>query len=241
MTTPAPDWTASQVLAYLESLNNADNIAGMARFGIVTDRAIGVSNNELRKIARQIKRNHQRALALFDSGVREARLLASYTAEPRKLSIETARAWTNTFNSWEIVDGVSDLFVDAGVWRDLIPEFAADEREFVRRTAFAMIVWVSVHLKKEPDETVLSYLPLIAEHASDPRNFVKKAVNWALRSIGKRNFACNGPALELAQRLASSSDKTERWNGKDAVRELTSPAVMAKLQAISDKTFQATK
>ncbi|MCD2171581.1 DNA alkylation repair protein [Rhizobium sp. C4] len=214
-----PASSVADIVATLKSLGNATNVAGMARFGIETSTALGISTDDMRRIARLIKKDHARALDLWRSDIREARLLAAMTAEPRKLSLEQAWSWAGDFNSWEVVDTVSDLFVESGHWPVLIPEFAADEREFVRRTAFSMMAWAAVHLKKEPDAHILAFLPLIERHAGDPRNFVKKAVNWALRQIGKRNVACREPAWALAERLAASKDKTERWVGKDAVRE----------------------
>jgi 3-methyladenine DNA glycosylase AlkD len=229
MNEPNPAWNAAQVIAYLKSQRDETNIEGMGRFGIDTETALGISNTVLRAIGRNIKRNHDRALELWASGIREARLLAAFTAEPKKMTADIARAWAAEFNSWEIVDGVSDLFADAKLQDPLIAEFAADDREFVRRTAFAMMAWSAVHMKKEPDATLLAWLPLIEKHAGDPRNFVKKAVNWALRQIGKRNMACHGPALELSERLAASDDKTKRWIGRDAVKELTSEKVAAKI------------
>jgi len=231
MDEPSPSSTTEQILVYLKAQRDEANIDGMARFGIVTDTALGISNTTLRAIGRRIKRNHARALELWDTGIREARLLAAFTAEPRKMTAGTARAWAADFNSWEIVDGVADLFADAGLHDPLIAEFAADEREFVRRTAFSMMAWGAVHMKKEPDATVLAWLPLIEQHAGDPRNFVKKAVNWALRQIGKRNGDCHNPALALAETLAASGDKTRRWIGKDAVRELTDPRIVEKTMA----------
>ena len=230
MDQPAPSWTADQVIGYLKSLRDETNIEGMGRFGIDTGTALGISNTTLRAIGRRIKRDHARSLELWASGIREARLLAAFTAEPKKMTADIARAWAAEFNSWEIVDGVSDLFADSGLNEPLIAEFAADDREFVRRTAFAMIAWSAVHMKKEPDEAVLRWLPLIERHAGDPRNFVRKAVNWALRQIGKRSLVCHGPALELAERLAASDDKTKRWIGKDAVKELAGEKVLAKFK-----------
>lgn len=214
-----PGSDTAEVVAHLRSLRNEANIAGMARFGIVTDTALGITTDDMRKIARAIKKDHARALALWQTGLRDARLLAAFTAEPRKLSLQEARDWASDFNSWEIVDSVADLFVESGHWPVLIQEFAADEREFVRRTAFSMMAWAAVHLKKEPDEHILAFLPLIERHATDPRNFVRKAVNWALRQIGKRSPACRGPAWTLAGALAESADRTARWIGKDASRE----------------------
>lgn len=216
----SPASSAADILAHLESLRSEHNIAGMARFGIVTGHALGISNTELRKIARLVRRNHERALALFESGIREARLLAAYTEEPHRISVAQARHYASLFHSWEMVDGWADVLASAGHGPLLIPEFAADEREFVRRMAFAMIAWSAVHLKKEPDQRFIALLPLIEEHAGDPRNFVRKAVNWALRQIGKRSSTCHAPALALAERLSTSPDKTARWIGKDAVREM---------------------
>jgi 3-methyladenine DNA glycosylase AlkD len=210
---------AAEVIAYLKGLRNEANIAGMDRFGIVTDMALGISTGDLRAIARVIRRDHVRARVLWASGLREARLLAAFTAEPKQLTLDEARDWAGSFNSWEIVDSVSDLFVASGHWPVLIAEFAADEREFVRRTAFSMMAWVAVHLKKEPDAHILDFLPLIEAHSSDPRNFVRKAVNWALRQIGKRNAICREPAWKLAETLAATDDRTARWIGKDALRE----------------------
>lgn len=229
MEEPNPAWNANQVIEYLQSQRDESNIEGMGRFGIDTETALGISNTTLRAIGRKIKRNHDRAIELWASGIREARLLAAFTAEPKRITAEIARRWAAEFNSWEIVDGVSDLFADAKLQDPLIAEFAGDEREFVRRTAFAMMAWSAVHMKKEPDAILLDWLPLIETHAGDSRNFVKKAVNWALRQIGKRSVTCHGPALTLARRLAESDDKTKRWIGKDAVKELTGEKVLAKL------------
>jgi 3-methyladenine DNA glycosylase AlkD len=228
---PSPSWTAAEIIAYLRSLASEENRQGMQRYGIKIDRALGISHGAQRKIAKQIKRNHERAFELWESGITEAQFIASVTADPKRFSADDARAWAASFDSWDIVDGVSDLFVETEHWRDLIEEFAADEREFVRRTAFAMLAWASVHRKKEPDETFIGFLPLIEKHASDGRNFVKKAVSWALRSIGKRSGVLNDAALRLAEKLAASSDKTARWIGRDAVKDLTGPKTLARLAA----------
>ncbi|WP_299862217.1 DNA alkylation repair protein [uncultured Hoeflea sp.] len=216
-------YTLHDILAWLEAHASAENRAGMARFGIDTDKAFGVGNGVLRPFAKTLGRDHDRAMALWDSGWREARLLALFTDEAARLGPDQARAMAADFKSWEIVDHAADLFVDAGHLDRLVDEFAADDREFVRRTAFAMIAWGAVHLKKRDDADFLAFLPLIERHAADPRNFVKKAVNWALRQIGKRSLTCHGPALALAEKLAASPDKTARWIGKDAVRELSDP------------------
>lgn len=228
---PDPGWTADEIVAHLKAIGTAENRAGMARFGINTATALGVGNSDLRPIARKLKRNHDRSLMLWESGIREARLMAAFTGEPERITVEQCRRWAGDFDSWEIVDSVSDVFAATPFWRELIDEFAADGREFVRRTAFAMLAWGAVHLKKEPDATFASYLPLIEAHAKDPRNFVRKAVNWALRQIGKRSMGLHAPALALAQELAASTDKTARWIGKDAVKELSDAKTLERLAA----------
>ncbi|NEJ19801.1 DNA alkylation repair protein [Rhizobium leguminosarum] len=224
-----PSSDAAELIAHLETLRSEESVAGMAHFGIVTDRALGISNPDIRAVARLAKKDHLRAMQLWRSDIREARLLALYTAEPKRLTTEEAQNWADDFNSWEIVDCAADLFVEARL-DELIWEFAADEREFVQRTAFAMIAGGAVHRKEELDATILAWLPLIKAHSGDPRNFVRKAVNWALRNIGKRNLACHAPALALARALAESPDKTARWIGKDAVRELAGEKLLARLR-----------
>ncbi len=232
----SPSSTAAEVIAHLRGIASDDNREGMKRYGIKIDRALGISHGAQRDIAKKIKRNHERAFELWASGITEAQFIASVTADPRRFTKADARKWVAEFDSWDIVDGVSDLFVDTDHWLDLIDEFAKDEREFVRRTAFAMMAWSVVHRKKEPDATFLAFLPIIEKHAKDDRNFVRKAVNWALRSIGKRNIAMNKAALALSQKLASSQDRTARWNGKDAMRDLTGPKTLARFERQAAKT-----
>ncbi|MFS2178048.1 DNA alkylation repair protein [Rhizobium pisi] len=224
-----PSSSAAELIAHLQTLRSEENVAAMARFGIVTSGALGISNPDVKAVARRAKKDPLRARELWQSDIREARLLALYTTEPKRLTTEEARHWANDFNSWEIVDCAADLFVEAGL-DELIREFAADEREFVRRTAFAMIAGAAFHRKNDPDAANLAWLPLIEAHSCDPRNFVRKAVNWALRNIGKRNRACHAPALALAKSLAESPDKTARWIGKDAVRELAGEKLLERLK-----------
>lgn len=227
----SPQSSAEEIVAHLRSIGSEENRLGMLRYGIKIERALGISHGVQRQIAKKIKRNHERAFELWQTGIMEAQFIASVTADPKRFSAADARRWAASFDSWDIVDGVSDLFVDTESWKELIGEFAADEREFVRRTAFAMMAWSVVHRKNEPAATFLDFLRIIEAHATDGRNFVKKAVNWALRSIGKRSMAMHGAALAVAQRLAQSPDKTARWIGKDAVRELTGPKTLNRLAA----------
>ena len=231
MADPAPDWTCDDVVRWLHAHASQEDAAGMARFGIDTGKALGISNADLRPLSRKIKRNHERAQQLWQTGIREARLVACFSDDPMKVTAEQAWQWAAEFNSWEVVDHAADLFIDARLHEELIEPFAADEREFVRRTAFAMMAWGAVHLKKEPDTLMESWLPLIEHHSTDPRNFVKKAVNWALRQIGKRSHRLHTPALDLARLLAENEDKTARWIGRDAVKELDSDKTRERLAA----------
>lgn len=226
-----PASTAEEIVEHLRQLGSAENRAGLARYGIKADTALGIPHGIQRKIAKAIGRNNQRSLALWETDIREARLIGAFSADHRTFHPDDVRRWVAAFDSWEMVDGVSDLFVDMAEWKDFIAEFAEDEREFVRRTAFAMMAWSVIHRKKEPEETFLAFLPTIGNHAGDGRNFVKKAVSWALRSIGKRSQALNTAATALADRLAVSADRAERWVGKDALRDLTGEKTLARLAA----------
>jgi 3-methyladenine DNA glycosylase AlkD len=183
----------------------------------------------LRPLARKLGRDHARAEALWESGIREARLIALFTEEPERVTPAQARRWAGAFASWEIVDHAADLFVDAGLSAVLIPEFAGDESEWIKRCAFAMIAWGAVHRKKASDSEFIALLPLIERHAGDDRHLVRKAASWALRQIGKRSPACHGEALVLARRLAASADRNEAWIGREAARELGSQATLGRL------------
>lgn len=225
-----PSSTAAEIIAHLRSMRSEENIAGLARYGIVTEDALGIGNPALRQIAKVIGPDQARGKDLWASGIREARLLAIWTFVPKLLSPEEIWRLADDFNSWEIVDAAADLLTGTPGWRKLVEDFAADDREFIRRSAFAMIAGATVHNRNEPDATFLEWLPLIERHATDPRNFVKKAVNWALRNTGKRSRACHTGAVLLAEKLAGMSDVTARWIGKDALRELRDPKRIAKLK-----------
>lgn len=222
------------ILAELKALGSAENRAGQARFGINTARAYGVSMASLRPIKQRLKRNHDLATALWETGVHEARILAALIDEPKKVAPAQMDAWVAAFDSWDLCDQVtSKLFVRTPYVEKKIKQWAKDEREFVRRAAFALLAAYSVHGKSVSDASFLAFLPLIEKHSTDPRNFVKKAVNWALRQIGKHSLTLHAPALALAEKLAASDDKTARWIGKDAAKELTDPVQIARIRARS--------
>ncbi len=209
----------------------------MARFGINTERAYGVSMTTMRPIARRLKRNHALAQALWKSGMHEARILAALIDDPKQVTPAQMDRWVADFNSWDLCDqACMKLFARTPYVDDKVRQWANDEREFVRRAAFALIAGYTVHARKAPDAEFLAWLPLIERHASDPRNFVKKAVNWALRQIGKRNLALHAPALALAEKLAASDDRTARWIGRDAVKELTDPVQIERVRQRSARS-----
>lgn len=147
----SPASTADEIVAHLRAVASEDNRAGMKRYGINVETALGVPHGVLRNLQKVLKRDHERALALWETGIREARVLAAMTGEPRKMTIGQCRRWAADLNSWDIVDSVSDLFADTPFRLELIEEFAADEREFVRRTAFAMMAWMNVGRRKVPE------------------------------------------------------------------------------------------
>lgn len=226
---PSPQWDCARVVVWLRSHASEEVRAGKARFGIVTGQALGIPNAQLRPLARKIKRDHQRALDLWETGIREAQLLACFSDEPGKVTVQQALYWAEAFDSWDIVDHAAALFIEARLHQELISLFVEDDREYVRRAGFAMIAWGALHLKKEPDTIVTPWLSLIEHHADDDRNFVKKAVNWALRQIGKRSLNLHAPALELAQKLERSNIRSERWIGRDAAKELSSQSTLDRL------------
>jgi 3-methyladenine DNA glycosylase AlkD len=208
----------------------------MARFGINTNKAFGVSMAAMRRLERRYRRRHDLAAALWDSGWHEARILAALIDDPKLVTRRQMDQWAAAFDSWDLCDQASmKLFARTPFVAEKAAKWAKDDREFVRRAAFATIAGHAVHAKKAGDAEFLPYLDLIAAHATDERNFVRKAVNWALRQIGKRSMRLHGPALALAERLAASGDKTARWIGKDAVKELSDPGQVARIKARSAK------
>jgi 3-methyladenine DNA glycosylase AlkD len=202
----------------------------MARFGINIDNALGVSMAAQRPLQRKYRRDHALALDLWATGVHEARILAGLIDDPKQVTSKQMDAWAADFDSWDLCDQVCmKLFARTPFVDAKMKKWAKDKREFVRRAAFATIAGYTVHSKDAPDAVFLAYLPLIEAASTDARNFVKKAVNWALRQIGKRNNSLHRPALKLARTLAASEDKAARWIGKDAVKELTDPVQLARI------------
>ena len=220
-----------QMLSRLKSLGRPEALASMAHFGIDTENAFGVAVPELRRLAKEIGPDHPLALAMWRSGVHDARLLASMIAAPADTDLALAQAWAMDFRSWDLCDQCcTNLFRKTAFAHDLVDEWRRREEEFVKRAAFAMIAVLAVHDKAAADDVFVAWLPLIEEGASDPRNFVKKAVNWGLRQIGKRNRNLNVQAVECARRIAKLESKPARWIATNALRELESEAVQTRIK-----------
>lgn len=219
-----------QIIALLEAEGSEENRAGMARFGVKTERAYGVSVKRLREIAKSAGRDHDVAQELWATGMHEARMLASLVDEPAKVTPEDMEEKVLGFDSWDVCDGFcNNLFRKTPFAHAKVGEWAAREETFVRRAGFALMANLAVHDKKADDSIFADYLKLIEAASDDERNFVKKAVNWALRQIGKRSPGLNAAAIACAERIAARDSKAARWIANDAIRELTSESVRAKL------------
>ena len=219
-----------EIVGRLEALANPKNVDGMARYGINRKGTLGVPLPTLRKLAREAGRDHELALRLWDTGIHEARILAAMVDDPSLVSEAQAERWVADLDSWDVCDGLcNNLLRRTRFAHAKALEWCGREAEFVRRAAFVMIAVLAVHDRAAPDSRFLRYLPLIDVAALDDRDFVKKAVNWALRQIGKRNSSLNVAARALAGELAQSTSRPASGIGRDALRELTSKAVQRRL------------
>lgn len=219
-----------QVIELLKSKTNPEKLAGMARFAIQTDQRLGLSIPDLRRMAKDIQPDHQLALELWESGIPEARILAAMIDIPEQATNDQLEAWVKDFNSWDICDQVCDnLFEHTRFVWDKIREWSIREEEFVKRAAYALLACLAWHDKEADNQQFIDTFSLIKAGATDPRNFVKKAVNWALRNIGKRNTVLNQAAIELAEDLLILGDKTASWIARDALRELHSEKIQQRL------------
>jgi 3-methyladenine DNA glycosylase AlkD len=219
MTTDVP--LATSIIATLRTLANPANVAGMARFGINPQGTLGVSMPMLRKLGRQHRRNHALALELWQSGIHEARILAALVDDSPQVTVRQMETWVRDFDSWDICDGVCcNLFDKTPFARAKIQAWTKRRAEYVKRAGFVLMAALAVHDKAAPDDLFLEFLPLIEREANDERNFVRKAVNWALRQIGKRNPRLRRAAIAAARRIHAQNTKSARWIANDALREL---------------------
>jgi 3-methyladenine DNA glycosylase AlkD len=222
--------TLADALKLLNDHARPAELEGMARFGIDVERRLGVSVPNLRRIGKRLGRDHELAQALWDTGIPDAQILAGLVAEPQRLGSRQMDAWVRSMRSWDVCDGAClNAFADSPLAWDKVAAWAGKRDEFVRRAGFALLAVLAVHDKSAPDARFIGSLPLIEAAATDERNYVKKAVNWALRGIGKRNAALNAAAVGCAERLQRLDSRAARWIAADALRELRSAAVRSRL------------
>ncbi len=223
---------AEEIVSELRALANPANVEGMARYGISPVNTLGVSIPALRALAKRAGRDHALAQQLWDTGIHEARILAAMVDEPAKVTKRQMDRWAADFDSWDIVDGCCGTLFDRTPHAyDKALQWSHSRREYVKRAGFVLMTQLAVHDKKAPDESMRQFLPVILRESGDERNFVKKAVNWALRQIGKRNRRLNAAAVATAHEIIALNTRSGRWIARDALRELQSDAVQRRLKS----------
>ncbi len=224
-------WSCARALKELRALGEQRNIEGMARFGIRAKIVYGVAKPKMDLLARRIGKDHQLALTLWRTGVHDARILAGMIDLPERVTAAQMETWARDFDNWDVCDGTCcHLFVFAApAWKKAL-EWSQREEEFVKRAGFALMAYLAYRDKRATDAQFERLLPVIEWEAFDERNFVKKAVNWALRNIGKRNIRLNRAAIWAAERIRRQSTRSARWIAADALRELKGAAVQARLR-----------
>jgi len=229
--------SVENVLERLKSKAKPDQLEGMAKFGMTVERRLGVSVPDLRAIAKELGRDHKLALELWKTGIADAKIVAALVGDPQKLTEQQMEDWVKDIDSWDVCDQVCmNLFEKVPLaWKKIVDWSERDE-EFVKRTAFSLMACLAWHDKKAKDERFIALLPVIIRNANDDRNFVRKAVNWALRNIGKRNSNLNRAALNAAREIQGLDSKTARWIASDAIRELESGAVQRRLRNLEKKS-----
>lgn len=220
-----------EILDRLKSLGDPRNVEGMARYGICATTAFGVRTPDLRALAKEFRKDHSLAAQLWRTGVYDARILAVLIDDPAQVTVVEMERWARDFDSWAVCDSACGHLFDKTPYAwDKAVEWADREAEYVKRAGFVLMAALAVHDKKTPDEQFEVFLPLIAQHASDDRNFVKKAVNWALRQIGKRSRYLNEAAVQTAREIRRIDSKAAHWIASDALRELTGDKVRRRLK-----------
>ena len=220
-----------EIVDKLKALSDPKAVEGMAKFGITSKNAYGVSIPDLRKLAKKIGKNHDLALQLWEIDTRETRILASMIDEPDLVTEEQMESWVKEFDYWEICDQVCmNLFAYTKFAYGKALEWSKRKEEFVKRAGFALMAWLAFKDKKADDAKFEEFFMAIKEESTDDRTYVKKAVNWALRQIGKRNLNLNKKAIEVAREIQKKDSKTARWIARDALRELTSKKIQERLK-----------
>ncbi|MBA3543305.1 MAG: DNA alkylation repair protein [Chthoniobacterales bacterium] len=230
----------AQIVKKLQALGSPENVAGMARFGIVAQNAFGVSAPARKQLAREIKGvthdRHGLALALWETGVHEARALAYLIDDPRQVTQQQMESWVRDFDNWAICDGTcGHLFCRTAFAYDKAFAGAECEAEFMKRAGLVLMAWLAVHDKKADDAKIARFLPILESKADDDRNFVKKAVNWSLRQIGKRNLPLNRLAIATAEKMLAQKTRSARWIATNALRELKDETVRKRLRDKADR------
>jgi 3-methyladenine DNA glycosylase AlkD len=221
-----------EVLRRLHRMADPSNLAGQARFGIETSRSLGIPAPDLRKLAREVGPNHTLAVDLWTSRIREAQILAALVDDPAQVTPEQMDAWADEFGSWDVVDACCcNLFDRTPHAYSKAVEWSRREEEFVRRAGFSLMACLAVHDKKARDSDFEPLFAAIAEQACDGCNFVRKAVNWALRQIGKRNLQLRARAIEVAEQVGAKDCRAARWVASDALRELRDPKLERRLRS----------
>ncbi len=221
----------NDVLEKLKTLSNPKAVEGMARYGINPENTYGVSIPNLRKIAKETGVDHALAQQLWASNIHEARILASMIDKPEMVTKEQMEGWVKDFDSWDVCDQCCmNLFEKTEFAYHKAVEWSSNDEEFIKRAGFVLMARLAVSDKKADDKQFEGFLPIIKREATDKRNFVKKAVNWALRQIGKRNLSLNKKAIEAAREIQKMDSTSARWIASDAIRELTSEAVLERLK-----------
>jgi 3-methyladenine DNA glycosylase AlkD len=225
-----------QIINQLMALSNPDNIAGMARYGISVEGTLGVSMPALRGLAKKIGRHHDLADELWQSGIHEARILVSLTDDPRQVTENQMERWVPALDSWDVCDQLmSNLFSRTPFAFEKATAWSGRPETFVKRAGFVLMACLAVHDKTTDDSVFATFLPIMAREADDDRNFVKKAVNWALRQTGKRNLALNRLAVDMARQIQKMDSPSARWIAADAIRELTDEKVRVRLEKKKDR------
>lgn len=223
--------SVNEVLEKLRSKSKPDQVAGMAKYGMTAEKRLGVSVPDMRKLAKQVGTDHGLALELWETGVPEAQILAGMIANPDELSDTQMEAWVKDFNSWDVCDQVCmNLFDKSPMAWKKVRDWSKREDEFVKRAAFALIACLAWHDKGTGDEEFVKLLSVIKDGATDERNYVKKAINWGLRQVGKRNQVLNTAAIKTAGEIQQMDSKAARWISSHAIRELQSEAVQKRLR-----------
>jgi 3-methyladenine DNA glycosylase AlkD len=220
-----------EIIEELESLSNPEDVEGRARFGIKHTKTYGVRMPELRRIAKNAGKDHELAEKLWNAGYGETKILAGLIEDPKMVTENQMEEWVAGFDSWDVCDQCCiNLFRKTPFAYKKVFQWSIREEEFVKRAAFALIAVLAVHDKKADDEKFEEFFPLIIRESGDSRNFVKKAVNWALRQIGKRNMALNKISIEIAGKIRDMDSKSAKWIASDAIRELESEKVQERLK-----------